>query len=148
MRKSSFLSRSETKLNLYFGKKAPPLPENIKNFLVKFTPHFVVLLLIISLPALLNLFGIYHLYFGKQAYYLPSRFSLSLPSLLALAATIFAILSLRPLLSRLRQGWLYLFYAVWLYCLSYFFRLDLFSLFFFALVSFYLLFQLRSYYRN
>lgn len=48
----------ETMLDEYLGKKAPAMPENIKETLVSFAPYLAIIGIVISLPAILAILGI------------------------------------------------------------------------------------------
>src|SRR3989344_3944063 len=52
------LAQLEETLNEYFGKKAPALPQNIKEIIVKIAPYLVIISLIFTIPAILVLFGL------------------------------------------------------------------------------------------
>ena len=54
----SSLKQLEDTLYLYFGKKAPQIPDNIKDLIVKLTPWLIILLLIMALPAILFALGL------------------------------------------------------------------------------------------
>jgi len=48
----------EDTLDLYFGQKAPPMPANVKELLVRFAPWVTLVLLLITLPAVLIALGL------------------------------------------------------------------------------------------
>lgn len=48
----------EIMLDEYLGKKAPAIPENIKETLVSFAPYLAIIGIVISLPAILAILGI------------------------------------------------------------------------------------------
>jgi lysylphosphatidylglycerol synthetase-like protein (DUF2156 family) len=55
--KASF-NQLETMLDEYLGKKSPAMPDNIKDIIVSFAPYLAIIGIVLSLPALLALFGI------------------------------------------------------------------------------------------
>jgi len=55
--KASF-NKLETVLDEYLGKKAPEMPENIKETLVSFAPYLAIIGIVISLPAILAIFSL------------------------------------------------------------------------------------------
>jgi len=55
--KASF-NQLETLLDDYLGKKAPALPENIKEIIVSFAPYLAIIGIVISLPAIVAILGI------------------------------------------------------------------------------------------
>lgn len=55
--KSPF-NQLETMLDEYLGKKAPALPENIKETLVSFAPYLAIIGIALSIPGILAILGI------------------------------------------------------------------------------------------
>ena len=45
-------------LSEYLVKKAPALPQEIKDLLVKLAPFFAILVVVLGLPAILTVFGL------------------------------------------------------------------------------------------
>ena len=54
----SMFNQLETMLDEYLGKKAPALPENIKETLAKFAPYLAIIGIVISIPGILAILGI------------------------------------------------------------------------------------------
>lgn len=52
------LNQLETMLDEYLGKKAPAMPENIKETLVSFAPYLAIIGIVFSLPAIFAILGI------------------------------------------------------------------------------------------
>lgn len=52
------LGQLETMLDEYLGKKAPAMPENIKETLVSFAPYLAIIGIVFSLPAIFAILGI------------------------------------------------------------------------------------------
>ena len=48
----------ETMLDEYLGKKAPAMPDNIKDTIVSFAPYIAIIGIVLSLPAILAILGI------------------------------------------------------------------------------------------
>lgn len=145
----NILVQVEEKLDLYFGKKAPVMPENIKELIVKYSPYIAIAVLVFSLPALLFAFGLTSVAM-PFAYMngVRSGFSFSITSLITLAALVFQIIAIPGLLKRTKQSWKYMFYASLISLLSSLLSLDLGSLIIGGAISFYILFQIKSYYKN
>jgi hypothetical protein len=129
MIKNKYLTQMEKTLDLYFGKKAPPIPENIKEYIVKFSPYLVILSLVLNI---LN--------------YFPLDFSFM--GILFISTLVLLIMAIPGLLKRTRQSWDYLFYVSLISLLSNLLSLNLSSLIIGGIISFYLLFQIKSYYKN
>ena len=146
MIKNKYLSQIEKTLDLYFGKKAPPIPENIKKLIVQYSPYLIILAIILSLPSLFVAFGL-------RAFWAPFSygnrvFSFSFLALLSLVALIIEGMAVPGLLKRTRQSWEYLFYASLITVLVSFLSLNLGSFIIGGAITFYILFQIKSYYKN
>jgi len=55
---TSLLGQLETNLDLYLGQKAPAIPANIKEMIVKFSPWISLIVGIMALPAILAVLGL------------------------------------------------------------------------------------------
>lgn len=146
---NKYLTQIEEKLNLYFGKKAPAMPENIKELIVKYSPYLAVAVLIFALPAILFAFGIST--FAMPFAYVGGfhrGFSFSFIALISLIALVFEVMAIPGLFKRTKKSWQYMFYASLISLLSSLLSLDLGSIIIGGAISFYILFQIRSYYKN
>lgn len=145
---NSSLSQLEQTLDLYFRQKAPALPPGVKEFIVKIAPWLVLLGVIISIPAILALFGLSALIApvammggaNQGITYLISMGFLGV-------SVIFDALAIPGLFKRAKQGWNFVFYASLLSLAQSAVSLQLVSLIVGALISFYILFQIREYYK-
>lgn len=142
MIKNKYLTQIEATLDLYFGKKAPPMPENIKELIVKFSPHLIILAIALSFIDYLGIAGIS----GVSGLGAVSNFSLW--GLLALAALVIEAIAIPGLLKRTKQSWELMFYAALITLVSNLLSLNLDSLLISGIISFYILFQIKSYYKN
>lgn len=149
MTKNKYLTQIEATLSLYFGKKAPAMPENIKKFIVRYSPYLIILVLILSLPGLLAAFGLSR-FLAPYNYYGGSRmnFTFSIFGILTLLALALEIIALPGLFKRSKKSWEYMFYASLVSLLASLLNLNLASLIIGAAISFYVLFQIKSYYKN
>lgn len=146
---NKYLTQIEKKLDLYFGKKAPAMPENIKEFIVKYSPYLTIVVLIFALSAILFAFGLTTLampfaYVGG----LHQGFSFSFTALISLAALVLEVMAIPGLFKRTKKAWQYMFYASLITLISSLLSLNLGSLIIGGAISFYILFQIRSYYKN
>lgn len=128
MNKVDFLKPLEEKLELYFGKKAPKLPENIKKVIVEYGPYFLIFSLLFST-------GFYRLFFS------PSRIAF-------LISVILIIVALPGLFKKSLQSWQLLFYSALVYLLGRMLSFDIYGFIISSLIYFYILFQIKSYYKN
>lgn len=144
---SNSLGGLEETLDLYFGKKAPALPPGIKEFLVSIAPWIVLISVVISLPAVLALIGIssfmmpvaYMAYAGGGTMWMVSAAFLAV-------TIVLEALAIPGLFKRRKQGWNLVFYSALLTVVYNAVSLNLIGGIVGALISFYLLFQLRSHY--
>jgi len=144
---NKYLTQIEEKLDLYFGKKAPAMPENIKEFIVKYSPYLTLIALALSIPALLLALGLSSA-FMPLAYAGGYRPAFSLPSIISLVAMILEIVALPGLFKRTKDSWQLMFIASLVMIISYIFDLNIGSLIISGAISFYILFQIKSYYKN
>jgi len=144
---NKYLTQIEEKLDLYFGKKAPAMPENIKEFIVKYSPYLTLIALALSISALLLALGLSSA-FMPLAYAGGYRPAFSLSSIISLVAMILEIVALPGLFKRTKNSWELMFYASLIMVLSYIFALNIGSLIIGGAISFYVLFQIKSYYKN
>ncbi|MCX6726388.1 MAG: chromate transporter [Candidatus Shapirobacteria bacterium] len=144
-----YITKAETFLDLYFGKKAPQLPVNIKEAIVKFSPYIAILVLVLSLPAILALFSlgaVVNSYaFAVGVHY---GFSYYLATGVLVISLIVDALAIPGLFARKLSGWNLMFYSALITALYSLLRLDIVSLIISGAISFYILFQVRSYYKN
>lgn len=146
---NNFLVQIEEKLDLYFGKKAPAMPENVKEFIVKYSPYLIVAVLVFSLPALLLAFGLTSV--AMPFAYMDgvrSGFSFSITALISLAALVFQVIAIPGLFKRTKQSWKYMFYASLISLLSSVLSLDIGAIVIGGAISFWILFQIKSLYKN
>lgn len=142
------LTQLENTLAEYFIKKAPALPENIKELLVQFAPWLTVLGVIFGIPAVLSLFGIGNM--APYAYYGMRGFgggTFMLAGLFMAAALALQAMAISGLFAHSRQGWQYLFYAMLVNVVYWLITFNLGALVIGSLLGMYLLFQVRSYYK-
>lgn len=139
MIKNKYLTQIEETLDLYFGKKAPPIPENIKEILVKYYPYLIILAIALTFPSLLLAFGLRG--FGVV-------YNFSFWGLLGLAALVIQAIAIPGLFKRTKESWRLMFYASLVSLLSSLLSLNIGPLIIGGTISLYLLFQIKSYYKN
>lgn len=144
----TMLSQLDKFLVLYLGQKAPSLPKNIREFIVKYFPYLIILLIIISAPAILFSFGLGGLVgpIAMMNGYRPGM-SFSLVTLVLITVIILEIVAVPGLMTRKASAWKLLYYSTLLnsvYSLLYF---NLGNLLIGTVVSLYILYQIKSYYQ-
>jgi hypothetical protein len=145
----SLIPQLEELLDLYLVKKAPfQLPANAKELIVKYGPYITIVLMLLLLPVIL-------LALGFSAVLLPvvgaatgvnMGLMVTLGLVFAIASLVLEALSLPGLFKRSKVGWNFVFYALLVSVVSYAIHLNVLSVIF-SVVSFYFLFQIRSYYK-
>lgn len=144
---SPLLQLEET-LDLYLGKKAPSLPSNWKEAIVKAAPWITLVLLVLSLPAVLVLFGIGTVLSPFSFLGGANNGLLYILSLVLFAASwVLEALALPGLFKRARKGWNFVFYSTLVSTLSNVLSFNLSSLILGTLIPLYILFQIKSYYK-
>lgn len=138
----------ESTLELYFGKKAPAMPENVKESLVKYGPYLTAILMFMALPIILGLLGL-GAALSPFAYMGGYRFGLGFTfnSLFTVAILVMQGLALPALFKRQKSGWNFMYYVALLQVVENLLRFDLGALVIGSLISFYILFQIKSYYK-
>jgi len=141
------LSDWEEKLNVYFGQKAPKLPESVIDFIVKVGPYLMIVGLIFSVPALLFAFGLGALI--SPLAFLNVRYGVhfSLTAIFSLITLVLNIMAIPGLFKRLKSAWNLMFYASLIQAVSYLFSFNLGSLIIGMAISWYFLFQIRKHYK-
>ena len=144
----SYCVKLEDFLNLYFGQKAPALPDNIKEFIVKYGPYISLVLIVLSLPAILLAFGLTGItapfsYLGGIRYGL----TFSLSALLSLGVIVLEVMALPGLFKRRLSAWRLMYYSSLVSALQALLAVNLGGLIIGAALSFYFLFQIKSLYK-
>lgn len=134
---TAHLHTLEQTLDLYLVRKAPAIPENWKEMIARFTPWITLIAIIIALPFIvlpLNHLGVTGFMFmiGKAVF---------------VTTLVLQAVAIGGLFKRQARGWRYLFYATLLNAAYNIILFDLVSLFIGTLVSLYILFQIKTYYR-
>ncbi len=141
----------EQNLELYFGKKAPALPANIKEIIVKLAPYLAIIALVITIPAILLLFGL-----GSVATMLSplggAQTVTTLPTmwigiLLLIPVVVLEAMAVPGLFARSAKAWRYMYLAQLISVVSSLVQLNIVGAVVSALLGFYILFQVRSYYK-
>ena len=142
-----YITKLQDFLDLYFGKKAPQLPANIKELIVKYSPYLAIISIVIAVPGLLLALGISAFatpFFAMGAFHYGPSFTLvGLVLLLSLGLEAVAI---PGLFKRAKSAWDLMFYASLINSFYQLVTFNLAGLIIGALISFYFLFQIRSYY--
>lgn len=136
-------------LNYYLVDKAPfQLPEGLKKWIVKYLPWINLVLLVLFLPALLFIFGLsLALLPASTVDGVRATTGFGLATLALVVQVGLMIAALPGLFGRRRIGWTLLFYGDVLNLAYSILNGNIFSAVIGAVVGFYFLFQIRSYYK-
>ena len=148
---TSPLASLEENLDLYFGQKAPPMPPNIKELIVKFAPWVILFILLITLPAVLIALGLGALaaplaFLGGPGYGVSYGVTYVISMLVLAVSIVFEALSIPGLFNRTRQGWQYAYYATLVSIAGSLIRFNIVGAIISGLIGFYILFQIKPYY--
>lgn len=130
-------------LDYYLVKKAPfQIPAGGKEFIVKFGPWIVAVLLVLSLPAVFVVLGLSTAFipYGAVGYGL-------MWGLVFCLHLVLMALALPGLFARKMSGWTLLFYAQIVSILASLMSYAILGALIGGLISFYILFQVRSMYK-
>lgn len=144
----SYLGDVERLCEEYLVKKAPSLPEGAKEAIVKFGPWISLILIVMSAPLFLGLLGL-------GAVLMPVSFmgglqagmGYTLSMVLALVALVIEVVALPGLFKRQKNAWYLMFYASLVGALQNLVTFNLGGLVVGTLLSLYVLFQVKSYYK-
>lgn len=137
-------------LDLYFGKKAPHLPHNIKEFIVKIAPYLVILGIIMFGFALIAILPV--LFAGSAVaaavpgVYYPSMMQLLIGLILMAAIVILEVKALPGLFKRTHQSWNFIFYAQLVSLVQSIVHGNLVGFIVGGAIGLYILFQIRPLY--
>lgn len=144
----SAMSSLESTLEKYLVDKAPGIPENIKEIIVKFSPWLALIFFIISLPAILFALGIGTI-FTPFSYLGGLRVGMSYTIGMIFTAAVLVIeaIAIPGLFKRSISAWKLLFYASLLSGVQALISFNLGGLIIGTGLSLYVLFQVKSYYK-
>ena len=136
-------------LDQYFGQKAPQLPANVKEFIVKISPYLAILGLIIFglslIPMLTFVFGLGAL--AAYAAYVPMT-NVYLSLVVLIIVELMYLIAVPGLFKRAKSAWNLMFYAQIVVAISSLIGLNILGAIIGLIIGFYFLFQVKSYYIN
>ena len=146
----NFMHDLENIFDKYLNKQAPfKLPEEVKEFIVKFGPWVDLVVLVITLPVILAAFGIGLIILPFAVVFNPFH-SLGgiIIWLISLASFVLEIVALPGLFKRAMSSWRLMYYASLVAAVGSLVRFDIVGLVLGLLVSMYFLFQIKDKYHN
>lgn len=144
----SYLNQLEETLHLYLVKKAPALPPGLKEFIVKYGPWITLVLIILTLPLVLAVFGLGTV-LAPFSFMGGLRVGTGYIVTLVLSALqlVLEAVAIPGLFKRQKKSWNLLYYAVLIGVVENVVRFDVGGLIIGSLLSLYILFQIREYYK-
>lgn len=149
----SMLGQLDSLLEEYLVKKAPALPTNVKEFLVKFAPWMAVIGVVISVPAILALLGLsaFVVPLGFLGGALTGRPFMGVGYILSVAFLVVMVIleamSISGLSKRSMGGWRLAYYSVLLSGVQNLVSFNLGGLVIGTLLGLYFLYQIKSHYK-
>lgn len=149
----SLFGQLESNLDLYLGQKAPQLPKEWKEFIVKVAPYLAIFGVVFGIPAVLALFGFsaFVLPIGTLGGMMSGRPFLGVGYivnvLFLVGVIILEALAISPLFKRSKTGWNYMFYATLLGAIQNLVSFNVGGLIIGTLLSLYILFQVKELYK-
>jgi len=145
----TMFNQMEVLFEEYLGKKAPALPSNVKELIVKYSPYISLVVIIFSLPAILFALGLGALltpfaFMGGIRY----GFSFSFSTLFLLATLVLQVAAIPALFARQMSGWKKMYYATLLSAVHSLLNFQLGNMVIGTAISLYFLFQVKSYYKK
>lgn len=146
------LNQLETMLDEYLGKKAPVMPENIKETLVSFAPYFAIIGIVISLPALFALLGIGAM-MGPFSAFLGASYMMSygityyVGIIGIIISSVMEALAIQGLFKRSMSAWKLMYYASLITFVATILQGNLSSALVGGLIGLYILFQVKGMYK-
>jgi hypothetical protein len=145
----SLFAQFESLTEEYLGKKAPALPDNAKEAIVKYSPYITLVVMLFALPVILGAIGLTAVltpfaYMGGVR----SGMSFSFSTLFLLATLVLEGLALPGLFARKLSGWKLVYYGVLINAVYSLLSLQIGNMIVSTLISLYILVQVKSYYKN
>lgn len=142
------VAQLEEKLEYYLVTKAPfAIPDNIKEMIVKYGPWIVAILLVLAIPSLLFIFGVGSMMVPFATVVAPRASVMMLfGGLVSIVSMVLQAMAIPGLMKRKMSGWRLAFYSSLVSMVYNLLSLNLFGLVIGSLISFYVLFQIKSKY--
>ncbi|MEI8232552.1 MAG: chromate transporter [bacterium] len=145
---ADYLKTAEVEIEkIALSPKIPGLPDNVKEIIVKLSPWFAVISMIMLAPLILAAFGISAValpfsYLGG----LHMGFGYTIGLVFSFGMIVLQLMAIPGLFKRQEKAWRLMFYSTLLSLLQQIFSFNLGGLVIGAVISFYFLFQVKSKY--
>ncbi len=151
--KNATINNLENTLDLYLVKKAPfQIPSNIKEALVRFGPWLIIVFMIMTLPAVLWIFGLATIAapfttFGGPGYTASFTLTLMISAIATGAAIVLELMALPGLFARKIIGWRYVYWSSLISIAASLLTGNIGGAILGGIISLYILFQIKSFYK-
>lgn len=143
----SVLGQLETLIDGYV-KKAPKLPGNVKEIIVKLSPYFTILGVVFAVPAIFALIGLSAAVTPLMMYAGAGwGFRSILSMVIMILMVLLEIVAVPGLFARKRSAWNLLFYISLINAVSSLVSMNLIGLVIGTAIEWYILFQVRDMYK-
>lgn len=144
----SIVSRLEDLGQTYLVKKAPTLPPEAKENIVKYLPYIIVVVVFLSIPSILSLIGFGSLInrslYSLGFYYRPSFF---IHALFLTTSVVLSGLSIKGLFAKKVSGWRFIYYSTLVNGVWSIISFDIGGIVIGLLLPLYILFQIQNHYK-
>ncbi len=144
----SSVSQLETKLEYYLVDKAPAIPKEWRELIVKVLPWLSLIMIVVALPMILAVFGLAAM-FSPFAYFAGAGYGTgyTLTWIFTLAIVVIEAIAIPGLFKKSKSAWSLLFYAALLGAVQNLVVFNAGGLIIGTLLSLYILFQIKEYYK-
>ena len=132
-------------LNEYFGKKAPQLPAEVKEFIAKVSPYLAIISAVLAAPALLALLGLTSM-FGFLPYIAAAN-GLGISVIVSIAVIVLNVMAIPGLFKRTMSGWNFVFYGMAVSAFGSLLMGNIVNALLGLVIGLYVLFQVRPLYK-
>lgn len=146
------MNQLETMLDEYLGKKAPAMPENIKETLVSFAPYLAIIGIVISFPAIFAILGIGAM-MGPFSAFLGASYMMSygvtyyIGIVGLIISAVLEALAIQGLFKRSMGAWRLMYYSSLVTFVASVLQGNLSSAIIGGLIGLYILFQVKGMYK-
>ncbi|PIY72218.1 chromate transporter [Candidatus Roizmanbacteria bacterium CG_4_10_14_0_8_um_filter_33_9] len=143
-----YLTDLEKLFEEYLHKKAPALPEGVKEAIVRFGPWITLIMMILAAPVLLAALGI-GTFLSPFAFMggINAGFGYMAGLLFSVVVIVLELIALPGLFKREMKSWRLMYYVTLLNAVHNAISLNISGLVIGTLLSMYILFQVREYYK-
>ncbi|MFH0773101.1 MAG: hypothetical protein V1922_02205 [bacterium] len=148
----SVFNQLETMLDEYLGKKAPAMPDNIKETLVSFAPYLAIIGIVLAVPGILAILGIGAM-LGPLTAFMGASYMMSygvgyyVGVIGLIISAIFEGLAIPGLFKRSMGAWRFMYYASLVTFVASILQGNFMSAIIGGLIGLYILFQVKSKYK-